>query len=391
MSSWPRWLPRPVDLAVAAALTALAEAELWLEHLGEPATRPVVAVSYTLILAVAWHRIAPLAALTTALVAAIVVPGALHVDPAAGLAWLIAALGIIASAGYHARRPLAALAITFGLLALGITVQKGFSPPDIVYAWLLCGGAWLAGRALAARTLRAELSEQRAAMAERDARAQAEAAVTEERLRIARELHDVVSHGISVMTLHVGGVRRLLGADHTEERAVLEAVERTGRESLVEMQRMLGVLRAPEAEEEGAAPGLGSVAALLEPVRAAGIAAELSVTGAVRPLPPGVDQAGYRIVQEALTNVLKHARASRVECRVDYGPAAVELSITDDGRGHGDAGALPGGHGHVGMRERAALYGGTVELGPRPGGGYAVRAVLPVTEPATELVRQEAR
>jgi signal transduction histidine kinase len=183
------------------------------------------------------------------------------------------------------------------------------------------------------------------------------------------------------LTLHVGGIRRLLRPDQVAERAALEAVERTGRDSLAEMHRLLGMLRAPESGETAPAPGLARVGELLEPARAAGIHAELTVCGAVRPLPTEVDVAAYRIVQEAVTNVLRHAAASRVNCSVGYGREVVELRVVDNGAGRAEPG--PGGHGHVGMRERAALYGGTVEVGPRPGGGYAVHAVLPALEQAS--------
>jgi signal transduction histidine kinase len=379
-----RWVPRPVDLALAAVLTVATQIELWL--VGAPGG-PTAAVAASLAVgtaAVAWHRVAPMAALVVGIAGLAVVPGILGVDPAAAFGWFVAALFLMASVGYHARRPVVALAVALVLWAASIVVQKGVVPADILFAWTLAGAAWVAGRALAGRTLRAELSEQRAAVAEQQAQWRAAAAVAEERLRIAREMHDVVSHSVSVMTLHVSGVRRLLRPDQERERAALEAVERTGRESLAEMHRMLGVLRGPDTPDDSPAPGLARLPDLLEPARAAGLRAELTVGGEVRPLPPGVELAAYRIVQEAVTNVLRHAAATRVDCAVAYGPAAVELRVVDDGRG---GPAARQGHGLVGMRERAAAYGGTVEAGPCPGGGWAVRAVLPVE--ATVPVGQE--
>jgi signal transduction histidine kinase len=254
---------------------------------------------------------------------------------------------------------------------------------DVLYAWLLGGGAWLAGRAVASRTLRAELSEQRAARAEEQSQWRAAAAVAEERLRIAREMHDLVSHSVSVMTLHAGGVRRLLRPEQVEERAALETVERTGRESLAEMHRMLDVLRGPDGAETSPAPGLSRLPELLDPPRAAGLRATLTITGEVRPLPPGLELAVYRIIQEAITNVLRHAAAQRVECTVDYQAAAVEISVVDDGPGTAPPG--PVGHGLIGMRERAAAYGGSVDAGPTRGGGFAVRAVVPTDAAASSL------
>jgi signal transduction histidine kinase len=230
--------------------------------------------------------------------------------------------------------------------------------------------------------VRAELFEQRAALAEQEAQWRAAAAVAEERLRIAREMHDVISHSVSVMTLHVSGVRRLLRPDQVEERAALEAVERTGRESLAEMHRMLGVLRSAPDGERGPAPGLDRVPELLDAARRAGLHAELTIRGTRRPLPPGIELAAYRIVQEGVTNVLRHASARRVDCTVGYGDADVELLVVDDGRGASATGL--GGHGLAGLRERAALYAGSVEAGPRPDGGYALHAVLPV--PAAETL-----
>jgi signal transduction histidine kinase len=150
---------------------------------------------------------------------------------------------------------------------------------------------------------------------------------------------------------------------------------------LAEAQRLLGVLRTAQPDEPASAPGLARAADLLEPVRAAGIRASFTATGQVRPLPAGLDLAAYRIVQEAVTNVLRHAAASRVDCTVDYRDAAVELRVVDDGAAHDVPG--PDGHGQIGMRERAALYGGTVDIGPRPDGGYTVHATLPIPQPAS--------
>jgi signal transduction histidine kinase len=373
------WVPRPVDLVAAAVLTAGSQVELWLV----PASigpRPLLALAYAVgTIAFAWHRLAPMTTLVVGMTALVVVPGALEVDPADSFGWFVTVLALLVSVGYHAAHPVVALATALSGFAISIVLEKGFLVGDIAFAWLIAGGAWLAGRAVASRTVRAELSEQRAALAEQQAQWRAAAAVTEERLRIAREMHDVVSHSISVMTLHVSGVRRLLRPEQADERAALEAVERTGRESLAEMHRMLGVLRTDEDADRAPAPGLDRVPEVLDAARRAGVDAELTVTGDPRPLPPGLDLTAYRIVQEAVTNVLRHAAARRIDCTVSYGPRCVELSVVDDGAATG--GPAEGGHGLAGMRERAAVYGGAVETGARPGGGFAVRAVLPVPQP----------
>lgn len=367
-----RWVPRPIDLALAAVLTAATQVELSLA----PPDAPFAAIAVSLAVgtaAVGWHRILPMTALVVGLTGLVVVPGWFGIDPASWFGWFVTAIVLLVSAGYHARRPLVALAVAFALLALSIVLQKGPVIEDVVYVWLLAGGSWLGGRTVAGRTLRAELSEQRAAAAEQQASWRAAAAVAEERLRIAREMHDVVSHSLSVMTLHVSGVRRLLRADQVEERTALETAERTGRESIAEMHRMLGVLRGPETGTPS--PGLARLPELLEPARAAGLQVDCAIAGDIGELPPGVDLAAYRIVQEALTNVLRHADARRVVCAVEVRDHVLELRVTDDGRG-GVPGS-GGGHGLVGMRERAALYDGTVEAGPTAT-GFEVRAVLPV-------------
>ena len=178
---------------------------------------------------------------------------------------------------------------------------------------------WLAGHAVRIRQARAQLLEERAAQLERETTWQAAVAVAEERRRIARELHDVVAHSLSVTMLHVGGVRRLLRPEQQAEQEALLLAERTGREALEEMHRLLGVLRSPEEPPPSMPePDLTRAGELLEPVRAGGLTAELRVEGTPRPLPPGVDLSAYRILQEALTNVLKHARATRVACTIGY-------------------------------------------------------------------------
>jgi len=260
---------------------------------------------------------------------------------------------------------------------LSIVLNKGFVVGDIAYAWLIIGGAWLAGRTIATGALRARLSDEHARRVEQEAHWRAAVAVTDERLRIARELHDLTAHSISVMTLHASGVRRLLRPDQIQERAALEAVERTGRESLAEMHRLLGVLRSPiDSVQPEPPPGLARVGELFEPVRLAGVQATVRVVGDLARLPPGVDLAAYRIVQEAVTNVLRHASAGRLDCLIEVDDAAVRLQVVDDGRGADPP--EPDGHGHTGMRERTHMYGGTLDLGPRPGGGFAVSAVLPI-------------
>ena len=219
----------------------------------------------------------------------------------------------------------------------------------------------------------------RAERLEREHADAAERAVAEERQRIARELHDVIAHSVSVMTVQAGAVRRLLTPEQEKERQALESVEATGRDALTEMRRLVGLLREQGAMPEfSPQPGLGSIAALLDGVRSAGLPVELEVDGAPRELPPGVDLAAYRVVQEALTNALKYGGTAHAWVALHWRDDELELEVANDGRGDGDGSG--GGHGLAGMRERVALYGGDLESGPRDGGGYVVRARLPVTQ-----------
>ena len=215
--------------------------------------------------------------------------------------------------------------------------------------------------------------------AEREREERARLAVSEERARIARELHDVVGHSVSVMTVQASAVRRLLKPEQEREREALLIVEQTGREAMAEMRRMVGVLRRPEeAPALAPQPSLEHLDKLVEHARESGLPVTLQIEGDAVQLPAGVDLTAYRLVQEGLTNALKHARAKNAEVLVRYSNGFVELSVTDDGTG--DGGGDSGGHGLVGMRERISVYGGNLEAGPRPEGGYRLRATLPVGE-----------
>jgi signal transduction histidine kinase len=236
---------------------------------------------------------------------------------------------------------------------------------------------WTIAFALGRTSAAADEARARAAWAEQEREARALAAVTEERARIARELHDVVGHGVSVMTVQASAVRRLLRPDQEREREALLVVERTGREALAEMRRMVGVLRRPEeAPALAPQPSLEHLERLAEQAREAGLPVELQVEGEPVVLPAGLDLTAYRLVQEGLTNALKHAQAERAQVIVRYSDGEIELIVSDDGAGAGDTAG--GGHGLVGMRERVSVYGGELEAGPRPEGGFQLRAKLPL-------------
>jgi signal transduction histidine kinase len=259
---------------------------------------------------------------------------------------------------------------------------------DVLPFWLWIAGAYGIGTALRRRESLAALLEDRAVRAERERELRAREAIVEERGRIARELHDVVAHNVSVMVIQAQGAGRVLEGDQPQVRTALEAIETTGREAVDEMRRLLGVLRAGDAAPAAALaprPGLAQLDALLDSVRAAGVRVDLDVEGRPVTLPPGIDVSAYRIVQEALTNTLRHADARHAAVVVRYAPQAVELEVRDDGRaGAGRAaGNGGGGHGLVGMRERTALFGGELSAGRQNGGGWTVRARLPVDGAAT--------
>jgi signal transduction histidine kinase len=219
--------------------------------------------------------------------------------------------------------------------------------------------------------------ERRLRLAERERDVAAREAVVAERARIARELHDAIAHNVSMMVVQAGAERRVLEPEQESTREVLESVEEIGRGALTEMRRLVGMLRADEDDPLAPQPGLSDLPRLVEQVREAGLPVELDIAGEPRVLPVGLELSAYRIVQEALTNALKHAGEAHATVRVRYLQDSLELEVVDDGPG-GQAAAAGGGHGLVGMRERVALYGGRFEAARHPNGGFTVRALLPV-------------
>ncbi|MFJ4964893.1 Nitrate/nitrite sensor protein NarX [Streptomyces sp. ADI96-02] len=247
--------------------------------------------------------------------------------------------------------------------------------------------AWVLGDSL--RTRRAYFSqlEERAARLEREREAQSKVAVAAERARIARELHDVVAHNVSVMVVQADGAAYVLDAAPEQARQALQTISGTGRQALAEMRRLLGVLRtgdAPESGEYVPQPDVEQIEDLVEQVRRAGLEVDFKVEGTARPLPSGVELTAYRIVQEALTNTRKHGGPEAgASVRLVYFDDGLGLLVEDDGRGaahelYEDGGADGAGHGMIGMRERVGMVGGTLDAGPRPGGGFRISALLPL-------------
>ncbi len=238
---------------------------------------------------------------------------------------------------------------------------------------------WLGGYAFRERDVQAAEAEERALQAERERETAARLAVAEERARIARELHDIVAHALSVMVLQVGAVRHKLPDLPDEDRDALEDVERTGRTALSETRRLLGAMRERGSEVElEPQPGLDNLGLLVQRVRSAGLPVHLEIDGEPRALPGALDLSAYRILQEGLTNVLKHAGASHADVVVRHRPDAVVLEVRDDGRGQASGDGQ--GSGLVGIRERVKLYDGEMSAGPANGGGFVLTASLRLPE-----------
>ena len=361
--------------ALVIALAVIAQVEVWISPSLQPraATAPL-ALLWTLVLLL--RRRFPLAAPAVTFLAlageALAIHGVVTGTHTTGFA-LLAAFAVV---GAHPRLHSALLGalIGYGCLAIVIAADRLALGPSLT-ALGISAVVWAVGRAVGDRARRTLELEERADRLERGH----EEAVAAERATIARELHDVIAHSVSVMTVQAGAARLLFAKDPPRARESLVAVEETGRQALAEMRRLLGILRGDEQESALAPqPGVANIAALADQVRSAGLPVDVMTAGERKPLSPGVDLAAYRVVQEALTNALKHAGAARSLVSIRYGDDALEITVTNDGTVKSNG---RGGHGLIGMRERVTLYGGEFEAGPRDGGGYVVRASLPLDAP----------
>ena len=277
-----------------------------------------------------------------------------------------------------ARQAWTGLAIVLAGITTVVYNIPGHTTAELILIPVDFGIAWAAGFALRMRGEQAEAAEIRAAQAEREREAASRVAVAEERARIARELHDIVAHAVSVMVLQIGAVRHKLPPTLEEDKDALRGVERAGRSALAEMRRLLGAMRQDgQALELTPQPGLDSLDSLLEEVGRAGLPVQLHLDGDRFPLPRAIDLSAYRIIQEGLTNALKHARASHADVTVHYGSEELQIEIRDDGRGAVTTDGL--GHGLVGMRERVKIYGGEMTIGTSTGGGFILNTRLPMS------------
>jgi signal transduction histidine kinase len=276
------------------------------------------------------------------------------------------------------RQAHAGLAVALACAAIVVSNDPNRSGSEFVFIPALFAVAWVAGFVLRQRTAQGEAALERADRLEMEQEEQARHAIAEERARIARELHDVVGHCVSVMTVQASAVRRVLTPEQRQEREALMAVERVGREALAEMRRLVGILRdslaAPDLAPQ---PTLRELDVLISHARASGLAVAVSVDGDPLELPASIDLTAYRIVQEGLTNAIRHAQASSAQVHICHRAGGLDIEVSDDGigvsgNGHG------AGHGLLGMSERVDVFGGHLEAGPCAGGGYRLRARLPV-------------
>lgn len=285
------------------------------------------------------------------------------------------------SVSAHERRPRDLLALGGGIAAYALVYigrPEFRRANEVAFDLLVLGVAWGAGQVVRRR---GQL-EVRNALLVRAGTEEAQAAVERERKRIARELHDVVAHNVSVMLVQAAAAKRLLARDPDSGMSLLEVVERAGREAVDEMQMLLGILRdSGEAASLAPRPGMDRLDELIAQVRDAGLNVAVRIEGKERPLPAPLDMSAYRIVQEALTNTLKHAGTAHADVFVRFGDQQVELEVRDNGCGN--SGSPDGGYGLLGIRERVLLYGGDFEAGPRPDGGFRVHARLPIQTVAT--------
>jgi signal transduction histidine kinase len=379
--------PRHTDVGLVVALIALTMLSTALPAVDTVDPPKPAAWGYALgvvgVVPLLWRRTRPIVVLAACLAAVGLYQLLDQPDSTLPIAPVIAAYSV---ACYHASRRVVhvtAAVLLSGLAVLGLVVaivtRKAESLWGILGNTIIFGTALLAGDNLRRRRERLADLEARAAAEESTRQALAREAVSGERQRIARELHDVVAHSLSVIVVQAGAARRIAASRPERAADALAAIEATGREALDEMRRLLGVLRAgpaPGAEGPDLAPqpSLRSLDSLVaaDPT----LPVDVHVDGEAVALPATVDLQAYRIVQEALTNVRKHAGPARATVRVRYGAGAIEIHVDDDGRGA--SAPLGVGHGLVGMRERAALCGGEVHAGPRPGGGWSVVARLPL-------------
>ena len=367
-----RWRPDPVrfDAGLAIVLVVAAELEIWLTNDAGGYRTVATIVAPVLAASVAVRRLYPLLAGLVAQGTMCLTFGVWGDTQIFGssVAWLCALYGMTVWTTPRRFAVGAVFVLVSDLAAAAGPV--GTLKKSVPFAVITLVVMLLVRRVVGDRERRAQLAERERDVAAREA-------VVEERARIARELHDAIAHNVSMMVVQAGAERRTLEPESGPTREVLATIEQIGRGALTEMRRLVGMLRSDAGDPLSPQPGLGDLPTLVGQVREAGLPIELHVEGEPRELPVGLELSAYRIVQEALTNALKHAGDARATVRVSYAPDSLELEIVDDGAG-GPLRTAGGGHGLVGMRERVALYGGRFDAGRAPSGGFAIRVLLPI-------------
>jgi signal transduction histidine kinase len=378
-------LSRVADGVVPIALAALGIAEVWSEAApGRAAKQLAVLGALMVSLPLLWRRSAPLLVLGTVLTGFAPLWATERHTGGVAFAAVVAMLLALYSVGAHTDpdrgRPAALIALALLAVFLGVDTAAGdLRVTDALGAFVFFPIAWLLGDLLRGRQLQLISLEQRAGDLERERDQRAKAAIAAERARIARELHDVLAHTTSVIVLHSGAARQVLRSSPDTAEDLLLSIERTGRDALAELRRLLGLLSGDhETDSLAPQPGLARLPNLIEEVALGGVCVDLRVEGDPVALSPGLDLAAYRITQEALTNVVRHARPAHASVTVRYRSSALELIVVNDSTGAPSAARSDPGRGLVGMRERAALYGGRLRAAPLPNGGYQVQACIPL-------------
>ena len=379
--------PLVVDALIAIAFASLAVVEIQSAAESQEGFRDSDGLGALLVLAqtlpLAVRRVVPLGSLA-AITAAIGMHAALGYDDIQ--AGTFASLVGVSSAAYVTDNRRALVAALLGAVGIGVfyaTTRGSFDGFEIVGIGGLWLAGWIAGSVLRIRRSHAAAVERRAEVLEQDSEARAREAVADERARITRELHDIIGHTLNLIVVQAGAARAVFKSRPDQALESLDSIEITARQSLSDMERMLGILRPPEAEAApyDPQPGLEQVDRLAEQFTDAGLPVEVNVVGEPHKLPTSLDLSAYRIVQEALTNALKHAGPARARVAISYLADKLELDIVDHGQGPGDDGHnAGGGRGLIGMRERVSLFGGELEVGPAAEGGFRVHASLPLEE-----------
>ncbi len=366
------------DVFLAVVLTLVTQVEAWTIRASylDAGRLPIAVTTLVMSGSLAWRRRAPLpmaVAISAAVLLQAVVASTPHPTSAPLIVWMIAAYSVAA----HAGRRQAIAGGTVLIVSVDVWAVADNGGSEFVFLTVILTGFWIVGRVVRSRNSLAAALAERTRELEGEREERARLAVAEERSRIARELHDIVAHTLGVIVVQAGAERLHLRED-SPTRDAFASIEGSGREALEEMARLLGMLRGSDDDVLAPQPGLARLDAMLDTVRATGLDVELIVEGEPRPLGPGADVSAYRIIQEALTNAVRHSGSAHARVRLRWEPTALEIEVADDGIGP-SVQQSPGGHGLLGIRERVALYGGALATSRSDLGGYLLSARLPLT------------